>query len=123
MNKEPETYEDLIRYKRCVDLTKHYQLTSEEVNQIYEFLKENAQAKIIGNKTTLTLTVNYKPEIPPITINSKCIDSSIDGLKLTNLALVLIPHYTAYSSSSGGYSSGGGSSNNNNNNNNNNNDR
>ena len=29
MNKEPETYEELIRKKRCIDLTKYYQLTAE----------------------------------------------------------------------------------------------
>ena len=29
MNKEPETYEELIRYKRCIDLLHSYELTQE----------------------------------------------------------------------------------------------
>lgn len=118
MNKEPETYEELIRYKRCVDLTSHYDLSQEELNKIYNYLATYPQAVIVGNENTLTLKVNYKPEIQPEVINAKCIDSSIDGIKLSNDAFTIIPHYV--SSSSGGYS-GGSSSNNNNNNNNNNN--
>ena len=35
MNKEPETYEELIRYKRCVDLTSHYNLSQKEFDKIY----------------------------------------------------------------------------------------
>ena len=29
MNFEPQTYEELIRMKRCVELTKYYELTEE----------------------------------------------------------------------------------------------
>ena len=39
MKKEPETYEELIRQKRCIDLTKYYQLTESELEQIYNFLE------------------------------------------------------------------------------------
>ena len=34
MKKEPETYEELIRQKRCVDLTKYYSLTEEQLEEI-----------------------------------------------------------------------------------------
>ena len=118
MNKEPETYEELIGYKRCVDLTKYYELSKDELDKIYNYLATYPKAVIIGNETTLTLKVNYQPEIESEIINAKCIDSSIDGLKLSNDAFTLIPHYVP--SSDSGYS-GGSSSNNNNNNNNNNN--
>ena len=30
MNKEPETYEELIRKKRCIELARYYELTEEE---------------------------------------------------------------------------------------------
>ena len=117
MNKEPETYEELIRYKRCVDLSSHYDLSKEELDRIYNYLVTYPNAVIVGNENSLTLKVNYKPEIQPEVINAKCTDSSIDGIKLSNDAFTIIPHYVP--SSSGGYS-GGSSSNNNNNNNNNN---
>ena len=38
MNKEPETYEELIRQKRCIDLTKYYELSMDDLNKIYTFL-------------------------------------------------------------------------------------
>ena len=34
MNKEPETYEELIRYKNCVELSSCYELTKTELNKI-----------------------------------------------------------------------------------------
>ena len=117
MNREPETYDELIRYKRCIDLTRLYELSQSEFDKIYNHLKTYPKAIIIGNENTLTLKVNYKTEFQPEIINAKCINSSIDGVKLSNQAFTIIPHYTA--SSDGGYS-GGSSSNNNNNNNNNN---
>lgn len=116
MNKEPETYEELIRYKKCVDLTSYYALSQEELDKIYNYLATHPQAIIVGNENSLTLKVNYHPEIQPEVINATCIDSSVDGVKLTNDTFAIISHYV--SSNSRGYS-GGSSSNNNNNNNNN----
>ena len=39
MNKEPETYEELIRQKRCIDLAKYYEnkKMSLAVCQIHDF--------------------------------------------------------------------------------------
>ena len=34
MNFEPQTYEELIRMKRCVELTKYYEVTEEELWEI-----------------------------------------------------------------------------------------
>ena len=116
MNKEPETYEELIRFKRCVDLSSYYELTKEELERIYNFLATYPKAVVIGNANSLTLKVDYKPEIKPEIILAKCKSFGIDGLRLTNDLLKIIPHYTP--SSGGGYS-GGSSSNNNNNNHNN----
>ena len=39
MNFEPQTYEELIRMKRCVELTKYYEVTEEELWEIYHFLE------------------------------------------------------------------------------------
>ena len=60
MKKEPETYEELIRQKRCVDLTRHYNLTEEQLEQVYEFLKNNPKGKITGDKTKISLSVGFK---------------------------------------------------------------
>ena len=45
MKKEPETYEEIIRQKRCIDLAKYYDLTEEQLEQIYDFLKNNPKGK------------------------------------------------------------------------------
>ena len=114
MNREPETYDELIRYKRCVDLTSHYELSKDELERIYNYLEQNPQALIVGNENSLTLTIEKEQAPSPEIINARCIDASIDGVELSNDIFITIPHYDP--SSSGGYS-GGSSSNNNNNNN------
>ena len=48
MNFEPQTYEELIRMKRCVELTKYYEVTEEELWEIYHFLEQEPQAFIKG---------------------------------------------------------------------------
>lgn len=40
MKFEPQTYEELIRMKRCVELTKYYEVTEEELWEIYHFLEQ-----------------------------------------------------------------------------------
>lgn len=117
MNIEPETYEELIRMKRCVILTKYYELSEEEVNKIYQFLTENKDGVIRGGTQNLSLSLVQNETVLDV-ISARCISSQIDGIVLSNKLLNIIPHYTP--SSSGSYS-GGSSSNNNNNNNNNNN--
>ena len=112
MNKVPETYEELIRHKRCVDLTRRYELSMEELETIYNFLEQNPQGVVIGSRTGLTLKVENHPEIAPVVITSRCTDGSIDGLKMSNTLFSLIPHYVPSSSSGGSF--GGSSSNNNN---------
>ena len=106
MNKEPETYEELIRYKRCVDLTLHYDLSREDLDQIYNFLATYQKAVVIGNKSSLTLKVSYNTNVQPIVIHAKCIDSTIDGIRMSNELFTLIPHYVPYTSSGGGSSYG-----------------
>ena len=119
MNKEPETYEELIRKKRCIDLTKYYELSQADLEQIYNFLESNPNGQVRAGKDNISLVIDNNLANATI-ITSKCISSAIDGIVLSNTLFNIIPHYTP--SSSGGYS-GGSSSNNNKNNNNNNNNR
>ncbi len=77
MMKNPETYEELIRFKKCVDLTKYYGLSQEEVEKIYNYLSSNPDANIIGNKTGLILNQVGQSQ-PQEIINANCIDNSID---------------------------------------------
>ena len=115
MNKEPESYEELIRYKTCINLVKYYELSKEELDRIYNYLSTYPDAEIVGNDKSLTMT-NSNKEIPPEIINAKCIVGDIDGVKLSNNGFSIIPHYVeSYS----GSDFVGSSSNNNNNNNNN----
>ena len=122
MNKEPETYEELIRYKKCVDLTRYYHLTESNLQQIYDFLEANPDGEITGNKYTIVLKSSNKVE--STIIKSLLFAKDVDAIRVTNKNFIIVPHYEPAKGSKysgGGFSSGGSSSNNNNNNNNNNN--
>ena len=115
MKEEAKTYEELIRKKRCIDITKYYELDENDLETIYNFLKENKEAVIRGGIENLVLTCKGKEN--QIIVSRKK-TSTIDGVTVSNNLFKIIPHYTP--SSGGSYSSGGSSSNNNNNKNNNN---
>lgn len=119
MNREPETYEELIRKKRCIDLTRYYELTQSDLEQIYNFLEQNPNGQVRAGKENISLVIGNDLAKATV-ITSKCTNSSIDGIVLTNTIFNIIPHYSPSTSRS---SSGGFSSNNDNNNNNNNNNR
>ncbi len=118
MNTQPETYEELIRQKRCVDLLKYYTIPKETLEEIYKFLSENENGYIEGSTSILTGTIPGNPN--KRFFSSTLYNHTIDGLYLSNKEFKIYPHYEVSYSSGGGYS--GGSSSNNNNNNNNNND-
>ena len=102
MNKEPETYDELIRHKRCFELTKYYELTEEDLEKIYNYLTNNENGVVIGNSYGLTLTVNYKTELKPEVMMKICVDNSIDGIKLTNDSFTVFPHYVPVNRGSSG---------------------
>ena len=77
MIKNPETYEELIRFKKCVDLTKYYELSQDERDKIFNFLSSYPGANIVGNKTGLVLE-EIDQSVPKEIINANCIDKSID---------------------------------------------
>ena len=114
MNREPETYDELILQKKCIELTKYYNLTMEQLEEIYEFLKANKKGSVQGKTNQIFLNVGTTTKS---TIPTTCI-SHIDGVIVNRKQFTVIPHYEPSSHS---YSSGGSSSNNNNNNNDNNN--
>ena len=117
---EPKTYQGIINKKRCIEITKHYDISQNTFDLIVDFVTNNPQGKVECGKSYITLVdgnevVKY--------INAPLIDPSvIEGIIWTNAKFTIIPHINVSSSGGGGgWSSGGGSSNNNNNNNNNNN--
>ena len=123
MKKEPETYEELIRMKRCIELTKYYELSEKELDQIYDFLENNKDGKVICKKNSISLVLKNNLSNATV-ISSRCISSSIDGIIMSNTVFNVIPHYTPSSTSHyGGGSSSSSSYTNTNNNNNNNNNR
>lgn len=54
MNFEPQTYEELIRMKRCVELTKYYEVTEEELWEIYHL--QAPAAAVVPLPTIITIT-------------------------------------------------------------------
>ena len=63
MNFEPQTYEELIRMKRCVELTKYYEVTEEELWEIYHFLEQEPEAFIKGGRQNLSLIIGQNPAV------------------------------------------------------------
>lgn len=53
----PETYEELVTMKRCVELTKYYELSEEEVGIIYDFLLNNQDANVKCGKVNISLII------------------------------------------------------------------
>jgi len=116
MNFEPQTYEELIRMKRCVELTKYYEVTEEELWEIYHFLEQEPEAFIKGGRQNLSLIIGQNTAKTQKVIMANCTDSSIDGILLSRTEFKVFPHYTP---SSGSGSSGPNKNKNKNNNNNN----
>ena len=85
MNREQETYEDIIRYKKCVDLSSFYELTKKELEEIYNHLETHKDAIIEGNKVGLVLKIESDEEFTPKIINAKILKpNTIDGVKISN---------------------------------------
>lgn len=89
MNQEPETYEALLRQKRCVDLTVYYSLSLEELNQIYDFLTENPDGEVLGERDCLSLVVGNQVHS---VISSSCCSDDIDALVFNNYLFRTVPH-------------------------------
>lgn len=64
MNFEPQTYEELIRMKRCVELTKYYEVTEEELWEIYHFLEQEPEAFIKGGDRICPSSSDRIPQKP-----------------------------------------------------------
>ena len=115
LKRNPETYNEVVHLRKMLELAKYYQVSSEVLDEISDFVLESPKNIVICDTNSIVLKSGeniYK------TFQANKISNIIDGLKLSAVSLIVIPHYTP--SSGGGYS-GGSSSNNNNNNNNNNN--
>ena len=83
MNFEPQTYEELIRMKRCVELTKYYEVTEEELWEIYHFLEQEPEAFIKGGRQNLSLIIGQNTAKTQKVIMANCTDRSIDGILLS----------------------------------------
>ena len=76
MNFEPQTYEELIRMKRCVELTKYYELTEGELEEIYRFLEQNPEASVKGGRQNLALIRGQDTQNAQV-IMANCIKKSL----------------------------------------------
>ena len=113
LNRNPETYNEIVHLKKMLDLAKYYSLSKEVMDEISDFILADPKNMVICDESTMSLK-NATGVVEKSYTVAK-MSSSIDGLTLSAAALSIVPHYTP--SSGGGYS-GGSSSNNNNNNNN-----
>ncbi|MBP3460980.1 MAG: hypothetical protein J6K21_01025, partial [Bacilli bacterium] len=112
INRQAKTYNEIIRKKRCYELTKYFYITDEEINEIYDFLSESKENEIRTSNKYINF-VKGSNVIKTKEANARI--NSFDAIVLSSTLFRITPHYTS-SSSSGGFS--GSSSNNNNNNNN-----
>ena len=106
--KEPETYDELVRYKKCVDLTSYYNLTTDDLNKIYEFLGSNDKANVIAKGNRICLMIGSAVSA---VITAACIKSTIAEINITKDLFQVVNKYvrSRSSSSGGGWSSGVGS--------------
>lgn len=88
--KKAETYEELIRTKRCVDLTEYYGLSESDLDKIYLFLETNPFGIIKGGLKNLALVTPDDPKNHEIII-AKCINPKVEGIFMTNDSLSIIP--------------------------------
>ena len=116
INRNPQTYNEMKQAEKVLDLARYYKISQTVLDEIYDFIMASPNNTVDANKTRLFLKTDGNV-VKEYAI--ECTYSGIDGIRLSALALTLIPSFT--SSSGGSRSSGGGSSNNNNNNKNNNN--
>ncbi|MFQ7204213.1 hypothetical protein [Waltera sp.] len=86
---EPQTYEELIRMKRCVELTKYYEVTEEELWEIYHFLEQEPEAFIKG--ATEPVPHHRAEYCKQKVIMANCTDSSIDGILLSRTECKVFP--------------------------------
>ncbi|MBR6820621.1 MAG: hypothetical protein IKM55_00155 [Bacilli bacterium] len=114
LNRNPETYNEIVHLKKMLDLAKYYQLSAEVMDEVSDFILADPKNTVVCDASRMVLKSNGTEQK---TFAVAKMSSAIDGLTLSAASLVVVPHYTP-SSGGGGYS-GGGSSNNNNNNNNN----
>ena len=91
MNFEPQTYEELIRMKRCVELTKYYEVTEEELWEIYHFLEQEPEAFIKGGRQNLSLIIGQNTAKTQKVIMANCTDRSIDGILLSRTEFKVFP--------------------------------
>ena len=77
MNKEPETYEELIRKKRCIDLTKYYELSQQDLDKIYTFLENNPDGQVRAGTQNISL-IKGNDTANATVIVAKCISAAID---------------------------------------------
>ena len=102
MNREPETYDELIIQKKCIELTKYYSLTMEQLEEIYDFLKNNKNGNIQGKMTYILLNVGTSAKK---TISAPCISQNIDGVNVNRKEFRIIPHYYEFPLTSGQFGS------------------
>lgn len=90
MNKEPETYEELLRKKKCIKLTKYYELSQVELEQIYDYLTNNPDGQVRCGYRNIFL-VNNNDIASGIIIRSKRISNDITGILMSNILFNIVP--------------------------------
>ena len=81
MRKEARTYEELLRQRNCLKITKYYNIKEEQLQEIYEFLTVNKSGIVRGYKNEIELILEAGVSK---TINATCIDFSINSFRLSN---------------------------------------
>ena len=115
INKNPKTYNEIIRMKKCYELTKYYTNVTENMfNEIYDFLGLSPMNTVIANQNVLSLVDEHSKIVKTYNMAPK--NLSFDNIKVSNSGITVVPHYEPHSYSS--YSSSSSNNNNNNNNNN-----
>ncbi|MBR6073486.1 MAG: hypothetical protein IKP76_04110, partial [Bacilli bacterium] len=118
------TFRELKLKKSVYNLANYYNITNEELFEIYDYLVANKDRYLVSTKLTIKLYDENNQLYKTYRVTNNVPDfgnTSFDGIRIDDLGEHISTHYVSHSSFGGGgssSSSGGGSSNNNNNNNN-----
>lgn len=113
--KQPNTYNEIIRLKKCYTLANYYSnITENMFYEIYDFLGEAPDNSIVANQTVLLFVDGKGNVIKTFSIIPK--NNSFDRININEKGISITNHYDSDSPS---WSGSSGNNNNNNNNNNN----
>ena len=89
LNRNPETFNEIVHLKRMLSLAQNYQVSNEVLDEISDFVLASPSNTVECNYNTIVLKSGGMVHK---TFQAVKTSSSIDGIRLSMASLVIIPH-------------------------------